>query len=664
MRTPCNLIKTGCAVSLRQEIIEVALIKTWRSVSASRTVKKTSHRKEIRCCFMKKISFAAAVLLSMTSAIPFSTCCFASIPNVTAASDESTDIYYNDMHFTLREDRTNELILNKYFGTEPNLIVPETVEGFTVTGLGDNAFAANKAMGYVVENVALPDSIDYFGDSVFQDSTVVSVNIPKKLRFIPSLTFSRCKNLKTVAFHDDIVSIANSAFQKTSVTIPQNLQKRISDDSKTMSPTSKSQYHSTNDDFKIFVATDKDTDTLYCNIEGYTGNSSEIVFPESIFDIPVKGISLANLDTSSTKSLTFPKTTHNISIEANSFSNSVISELIINSPCTLKENAFENCTELKTVRFNEDAAINRDAFSGCTNLTSVEFCGKAELAQYAFTDCSSIENITLDTSQAINGYAFDGCISLMNINSEPVFDSSTGGFTSEYSDFIRGSFYMAEEIGFLNEYVKARYKQIADEVTAPYVSDTEKVKALHDWVCKNTQYASGDTNPAEYHTDASILLNDSTVCEGYAKAFNLLCHSVGIESYYIHSSNHAWNIVKIGGHYFHVDTTWDDVDGVKYSWFMRSDSELNADNSHGEWKEYIPSSLHSFQKGGTPECGYQIGDVNQDGKISAADLVRMNRYMLNAESETADNIVLYDMNLDGNSDVFDMILMRKKIIDQ
>ena len=87
-------------------------------------------------------------------------------------------------------------------------------------------------------------------------------------------------------------------------------------------------------------------------------------------------------------------------------------------------------------------------------------------------------------------------------------------------------------------------------------------------------------------------------------------------------------------------------------------------HSHGEWKAYIPSSLHSFQKDGTPECGYQIGDVNKDGKISTADLVKMNRYMLNAETETADNIVLYDMNLDGNADVFDMILMRKKIIDQ
>lgn len=197
------------------------------------------------------------------------------------------------------------------------------------------------------------------------------------------------------------------------------------------------------------------------------------------------------------------------------------------------------------------------------------------------------------------------------------------------------------------------------------MSDAEKVKALHDWVCANTTYATGNINLPEYHTDGSILLNDSTVCEGYAKALNLLCNYAGVESYYIHSNDHAWNIVKIGGHYFHVDPTWDDTDGIKsYECFMRSDSEMRDDNSHSNWESYIPTSLHSFQKEGTPECKYQVGDVNTDLEISAADLVRMNKIILNAEIETSDNIVLYDLNFDGKVNAFDLILMHRKIINQ
>lgn len=42
----------------------------------------------------------------------------------------------------------------------------------------------------------------------------------------------------------------------------------------------------------------------------------------------------------------------------------------------------------------------------------------------------------------------------------------------------------------------------------------------------------------------------------------------------------------------------------------------------------------------------------------------MNRVLLNAETETADNIVLYDMNFDGKTDVYDMILMRREVIEK
>lgn len=627
---------------------------------------------------MKIISIATAFLAILLSVVPIQTNCFNTIPNVIASYDEYVELEfneygeleYNNMIFSQREDRKNELILDRYLGTEHDLVIPETfiipekTGKFKVTAINDSAFANSKYKGIVVENVILPDSIDYFGSNVFNNSTLVSVNIPKSLKFIPSHTFASCKDLRTVTFHDDIISIGMYAFQDTNITVPEKLQKRISYKYQVVSDNSKSLFYSANDDFKFSIGTYENTDNRYCKIEEYTGSSSDIVIPESFCDIPVISVNLSQNDTSAITSVTFPKTSQNISIESESFKNSAITELTINSPCTLGKMTFADCTDLKTVKFNKDVTMVRGSFSGCTSLTSVEFCGNANLDQYAFIDCHSIENITLDTSQTIRGDAFNGCMSLMNINSQPGFDSAAGDFAPEFDSFIRDSFYMAEEIGFLNEYVKSRYKQIADEVTDPDMSDTEKIKALHDWVCQNTKYADGDTNLAKYHTDASILLNDSTVCEGYAKAFNLLCHYAGIESYYVCSRNHAWNIVKIGGHYFHVDTTWDDKDDVTYLWFLKSDSEMSANDSHEEWQAYSPSSLHNFQKDDIPECRYQIGDVNRDGEISAADLITMNRWLLNAETETEDNIVLYDLNHDGNADIYDMVFMRKIILNQ
>ncbi|MCM1131856.1 MAG: leucine-rich repeat protein [Ruminococcus flavefaciens] len=507
-----------------------------------------------------------------------------------------------------------------------------------------------------MENVTLPDTIDYFGYSIFSNSTLVSVNIPKSLRFIPSHTFKNCKNLEKITFHDDILAVSSNAFTGTDTELPQNIQEMIAVDDDSLKGNSECSYNTKDDNFTFDISTDKETGRLYCSVDGYIGGDSAIVIPADFKGVPVTYIDFSADDTSAITSVIFPETDNEISVAENSFRDSAISEVAVNSPCVLKKSAFQNCTDLKSVVFKDNVTVEGRAFSGCTNITSVEFEGNVNLDYYAFLDCTAIENVTFNTLSEISGNAFNGCTSLMNINSEPVFDSTTGDFIPEYSGFIRANFYMAEEIGFLNEYTKAQYAKIAEEVTSPEMSDTEKVKALHDWVCGNTIYADS-TVPAEYHTDASILLNDSTVCEGYAKAMNLLCNYAGIETYYVHSSDHAWNIVKIGGHYFHIDSTWDDSEG-SYAWFLKSDSEMT--DSHGIWNAYAPTSLHSFQKNGTPECRYQLGDVNTDGEISVADLVKMNRFLLNAETDTADNAVLYDLDYDGRTDVFDMILMRQK----
>lgn len=105
--------------------------------------------------------------------------------NMTSTAKESDGvnmIEYNDMHFSPRIGRKNEVVLTYYLGTEPNLniVVPETVEGYTVTAV-ERAFRNNKVNGRVVENVTLPDTIDYIESGAFENSTVVSVNIPKNL---------------------------------------------------------------------------------------------------------------------------------------------------------------------------------------------------------------------------------------------------------------------------------------------------------------------------------------------------------------------------------------------------------------------------------------------------------------------------------------------------
>ena len=276
---------------------------------------------------------------------------------------------------------------------------------------------------------------------------------------------------------------------------------------------------------------------------------------------------------------------------------------------------------------SENAEISLDAFADCENLRELKLSKGCKLSQNAFMDHTALENINIDISESITGSAFNGCENLTSINGEQVFDENTGDFVPKYKDFIMKNFNLADDIGFINQYVQANVKKIVAENITDDMNDMQKIRTLHDWVCNHTSYSPSGQ---ESHNDAAILMNDTTVCEGYSRLCNLLYHEAGLETYYVTGVNHAWNIVKIDNHYFHVDSTWDDSnDEVNYKWFCKSDSEMkNAGGYHASWKTAVISSIHDFQENISPECNYQIGDMNTDNEINIADMVKLEKYIL------------------------------------
>lgn len=96
------------------------------------------------------------------------------------------------------------------------------------------------------------------------------------------------------------------------------------------------------------------------------------------------------------------------------------------------------------------------------------------------------------------------------------------------------------------------------------LSDMQKALLLHDRVAIWCQYytVSGKTEMFKdaRHTIAGVFLDQSASCTGYSRAYKFMLDRLGIDSYITTSPslNHSWNIVKIGGKYYHVDITWDD----------------------------------------------------------------------------------------------------------
>ena len=97
----------------------------------------------------------------------------------------------------------------------------------------------------------------------------------------------------------------------------------------------------------------------------------------------------------------------------------------------------------------------------------------------------------------------------------------------------------------------------------------ERVRAVHDYVLKHVTYDETNLNNASYklkYTAYAALINGTSVCQGYAVLTYRLMLAAGIDCRVITGGadngsgyeDHAWNIVRLGGYYYYLDTTWDD----------------------------------------------------------------------------------------------------------
>lgn len=105
---------------------------------------------------------------------------------------------------------------------------------------------------------------------------------------------------------------------------------------------------------------------------------------------------------------------------------------------------------------------------------------------------------------------------------------------------------------------------------SPDASEYEKVKYIYEYIIKNTEY---DLDSAENQNILSVLLNNKSVCQGYAKSVQYLLNKLGVfcilvEGKVKDTESHVFNIVRIDGNYYFVDATWGDA---SYSLTMEDD---------------------------------------------------------------------------------------------
>ena len=140
-----------------------------------------------------------------------------------------------------------------------------------------------------------------------------------------------------------------------------------------------------------------------------------------------------------------------------------------------------------------------------------------------------------------------------------------------------------------------KYFNILDQEVSTIISfvsadmdDIEKALVVHDYLVNYCKYQLHDLDDDSFRS-GGILFHKTGVCQAYTYAYQYIMNQLGMECYVVVSSNmnHAWNIISINQHYYHVDVTWDDpiydnFGRVKHLYFLLSDEEIK-NNGHYDW---------------------------------------------------------------------------------
>ena len=135
----------------------------------------------------------------------------------------------NDFSFDVMEDET--VVITGYHGTKTALSIPSSINGYTVTAIGDFAFAENET----VLTITIPETVQSIGEFAFANSAIMTISggngvvslgescfsgasalktpfIPSGVTEIPDYCFEYCNSFIDVIIPDNIVAVGDYSF--------------------------------------------------------------------------------------------------------------------------------------------------------------------------------------------------------------------------------------------------------------------------------------------------------------------------------------------------------------------------------------------------------------------------------------------------------------------
>ena len=172
-----------------------------------------------------------------------------------------------------------------------------------------------------------------------------------------------------------------------------------------------------------------------------------------------------------------------------------------------------------------------------------------------------------------------GELNIARMNPDSVLDGTLlkkAIYTIEYKNSAQN---FADIETILNE----EYRNIKSKTT-----DYDKIQAVYDYIIEKLDYESGSTN----HGILDGLNGSKVSADAYAMLFAMMMDELGYENDIVVGGTikeaeepHTWNLVKVQGNWYHVDSRLGEVESDRYKFFLTSDDIMKNNYKH-QWQGY------------------------------------------------------------------------------
>lgn len=212
----------------------------------------------------------------------------------------------------------------------------------------------------------------------------------------------------------------------------------------------------------------------------------------------------------------------------------------------------ENAWSTEKPAENLDGFYRNQLSEDAKNVYDQLYTGISSRKKEVYVDCTNVSDIGMALRSVMNDHPE---FFWLNGNAQ-IYGQSGGGKERVTLTFNVDS----SSIDQLNSQIENEANTYLSSLPSD-ASDYQKVRRAYEYIIKNTDY---NTDAEQNQNIQSVFLYHSSVCAGYAKAFQYLLNKAGISCAYVYGTiagnqaAHAWNLVRIGDSYTYVDPTWGD----------------------------------------------------------------------------------------------------------